>query len=101
MSHVYHDMLPGYDGRNVLHDGCPECEERAKDGIEGVLALDDSNVRALWRGMMATRWSGGPGLEEDRRLSRCDSRLYNQLYYVGILMERAGIPPHAVLAGLS
>lgn len=29
--HAYHEGLPGYDARQLYHDGCAECEFRAAD----------------------------------------------------------------------
>jgi len=36
MSHAYHDALPGFDPRNILTDGCSECEERAANPLDGL-----------------------------------------------------------------
>lgn len=41
MAHAYHDQLPGYDPRQILVDGCHECEERSKDLDLAILKLDE------------------------------------------------------------
>lgn len=94
--HRFHEGLPGHDPRNVLHDGCPECEARAADPLDGLCALDHRNFRQAWADMLDARWSGGLGL--DRNVSTCDAKLHTALYTIAVLMERAAdIDPRETL----
>ena len=88
MSHAFHDSLPDYDSGNVLHDGCPECEHRARSGLAGVLELDTANAGQLWRDMLGHYNVNAESLPEGRRLSACDGRLHSSLYLVYVLLER-------------
>ncbi|HTE59688.1 MAG TPA: hypothetical protein VK631_05010 [Solirubrobacteraceae bacterium] len=38
--HDFHERLPGYDERNIWHDGCGECETRAAIPLLGLTHLD-------------------------------------------------------------
>ena len=57
MMHDYHDALPGYDPRQIWHDGCKECEHRGKTVPYSVGTLDDERLRRAWTRMLA--WDGG------------------------------------------
>lgn len=92
--HAFHEGLSGYDERNVLHDGCEECEERSQHGLDGLLALDAANQSTLWRYMRAQEWADGEGLAHQP--SGCDSRMMRLLYLVAVFLERAGIRPDEV-----
>lgn len=92
MSHSLHSKLPGFDRANVLHDGCPECEHRAQDPLEGLLKLDRQNIDQLWQDMRDIKWSGGKG--PTRNYSECDLKLIQTLYLIGVLAERTlGLDP--------
>lgn len=96
MMHALHERLPDFDPRNILHDGCDECEERAQKPLDGLTYLDHRNFRQAWADMLEAKWSGGKGL--DRNVSRCDWLLMNALYTVAVLMERAaGADPRDTL----
>lgn len=86
MSHFLHDALPGYDERNVLHDGCPECEYRAVNGIAAMYAVDDQNLITLWERMLVI--SNGKGENLGWQISACDMRMMDQLEYVHEISER-------------
>jgi hypothetical protein len=50
MSHAYHDILAGYDSRQIWHDGCLECEGRGLSVPASLGALDDDTLlRAINR----------------------------------------------------
>jgi hypothetical protein len=36
MSHNFHEGLPGYGEAQILHDGCAECEARARSAMAWV-----------------------------------------------------------------
>jgi hypothetical protein len=92
-SHVYHGDLPGYDPEAILHDGCPECDDRAKRGLDGLCELDHGNFVLLWRRMLNTEYSRGGGDDAGRYRSDCERRLGHQLYLMGVLLERHAITP--------
>jgi hypothetical protein len=99
VSHVYHDALPGFDPGNIWHDGCPECEDRAADPLDGLSSLGYRNARQAWADMLAAKWSSGEGLS--RNVSVCDTRLLNALYAIAVFLERAtGGNPHDVLSAI-
>ena len=43
--HTYHDSLPGYDGRQIWHDGCEECEFRDTRLPYSISTLDNEKFR--------------------------------------------------------
>ncbi|HTE60419.1 MAG TPA: hypothetical protein VK631_08700, partial [Solirubrobacteraceae bacterium] len=95
--HDFHERLPGYDERNILTDGCDECETRAANPLLGLTHLDHKNFRQAWADMLAAKWSGGEGLT--RNVSRCDAQLMSALYTIAVLFERAaGQDPRVTLA---
>lgn len=88
--HAYHDNLAGFDQRNVLHDGCEECEQRAADPLgQGLPALDHKNRLKLWHDLRAYRF--GSVDQDGRNISRCDLRLIDCMYSIACFLERAGI----------
>jgi hypothetical protein len=61
-AHVYHGDLPGYDPQQILHDGCPECEERGRDPVMAINHMDRERFdRAVTRAFALSR-SGSSGL---------------------------------------
>lgn len=96
--HVPHDSLPHYDERNVYHDGCPVCEDRAKHPLGALGHLDHTNMLKLWRDMRAEKWPGGAGV--DRNLSLCDARMLSALYLIAVFLQRMSIDPEEIEAKL-
>lgn len=45
MSHDFHEELPGFSPAQILHDGCGECEQRARREDRGISSLDPDNYR--------------------------------------------------------
>lgn len=93
-SHVYHGDL-GPEG-TIFYDGCEECEERAAQGIQGLLTQDPERVEAIWRRMLVTE-GHGQGVEDVGRypvkggyMSNAEARVGRSLYYLAVLYERAG-----------
>ena len=87
MSHVNHAHLEGYKPEHVFHDGCPECEERAKNGIEGLLYLDGDNLDYLWLRMVEHEF-GTNHLDTNR----VENMALRTLYRLYVLLERQGAP---------
>ena len=48
MSHDHHETLAGYHPDQILHDGCGECENRAKSADHGIANLDVPQFRRAW-----------------------------------------------------
>jgi hypothetical protein len=84
--HDYHDALPGYDERQIWHDGCGECEARgARIAID---MLDSTNFARAWE--RAAQWNRGSGLS----LAVCSTEapLLNVLWRIQVQLERQGWP---------
>lgn len=87
-SHCYHPELEGYDPDSILHDGCEECDGRARRGVAGLLALDASNLELLWRRCLNTEYSGENGGEEAGMYRSHNERtLGHELYLIGVLLQ--------------
>jgi len=97
MSHVYHGDLGCPEG-TIIYDGCPECEERAERGMEGLCTQDSVRVEAIWRRMIATERRFGSELVDDLPgypckegyLSDAEARIGRPLYLLAVMLERAG-----------
>lgn len=86
MIHVPHEELPGYDARQIWHDGCPECEVRG-EGVPATLTLLDNERFALaWK--RAVDWMTS---EDIGPVARAEVRLLQHFYYTQLLLQRAGI----------
>ena len=57
MSHDYHDALPGYDSRQLLHDGCGECERRGIGRLDRSSELDSSQFSSCEGPLLDALWS--------------------------------------------
>lgn len=83
--HAYHEKLPGYDERHVLHDGCEECEQRGRDLEFG--KLDGGNFERMWE--RAALWDR-EGLgdlvpsQAERLMLTVLQRIQHQLYARGV-----------------
>lgn len=89
MTHVFHNALPGYDDRQILHDGCPECEDRGQN-IEVALAhMDKQTFARAWK--RAYDWRSSTG---DRNavgvISQAEVPLLRALFAVQVHLQYAG-----------
>ena len=99
MMHVYHGDLGCPEG-TILYDGCEECEERARGGMEGLCTQDPIRVEAIWRRMIATERRNGADLVDDLPgypckegyLTDAEARIGKPLYLLAVMLERAGDP---------
>jgi len=93
MMHDYHDALPGYDERQIWHDGCAECEDRSQRLAIGM--LDQGNFERAW--VRAAKWNreGGAGLA----ISRAEKPLLDALWAIQVQLERRGWPLGVVPTG--
>jgi hypothetical protein len=94
MSHGYHDGMSGYDARQLLVDGCKECEQRAQDVAEALGYLDNGRFVHAWR--RAWLWLGvdsaHPRREDLGPLSKAEMPMLRALYAVQVQLERLGVP---------
>lgn len=84
--HDYHDGLPGFSTDQIMHDGCGECEARAKETAGGLAHLDKVNVARAWQ--RAAAWNAG----EVWNISRAEVPLLNALWVVQVKLENFGNP---------
>lgn len=91
MSHVFHDAQPGFDARQILHDGCSECEERGRDLQLALAHLDEPTFARAWKRAFDLKASngdhdavGGP--------SHAELPLLNVLWGIQVHLQRAGAP---------
>jgi hypothetical protein len=89
MAHVNHSR----SNQIIWHDGCPECDERAASLPDSISSLDDANRVKAWHFMRAWKWSGGQWTADADQPSNNDRKLYECLYAIGVMLERAGISP--------
>lgn len=87
-AHEPHEILPGFDQRQILHDGCAECEWRGEDPARAIGHLDPSNFERAWERAFARE----KGFDETTgRISRAESRLLAALWAVQVQLERRGV----------
>ena len=92
MSHDYHEGLPGYDPRQLLHDGCEECEERSRDLSIAITRLDPERFAHAWRRAYDQYATRGGGYEATGPISSAESPLLAALWGIQIQLERRGVP---------
>jgi hypothetical protein len=90
MAHDYHDGLPGYSKAQILHDGCAECEARAKRDDHGIGSLDQQNFARAWR--RAADWNTQIADRHERPVAKAEAPLLNALWAVQLQLERRGVP---------
>jgi hypothetical protein len=89
LGHACHTALEGYDERQILFDGCEECEERGKDPRLALSHMDVHTVRqALAR---AVEWQTGSVDSAHLAISNAESRTLETLWIVAVGMARAGL----------
>ncbi len=93
MSHDYHEGLPGYSKEQILHDGCAECEARAKRDDLGIDSLDSRKFPRAWQRAATWKRHGVPDLSEAER------PLLSALWSVQMQLERRGIEIGEVPSG--
>ena len=85
MIHEPHEILEGYDERQILHDGCRECEFRARDLRSAIAHLDTENFRRAWE--RAWEWEAKD--RSDLNVSKAERELLGVLYMMRVqLIER-------------
>ncbi len=93
-AHDYHEGLPGYSPGQILHDGCGECEARAKEDDHGISHLDRGNFLRAW--VRAAAWNAAPGAGA---VSAAEVPLLRTLWSIQLKLEPRGIPIGEVPSG--
>lgn len=83
--HTNHTSLPGYDERQLLHDGCPECEKRGSEPETAILHLDALNFRRAWARAAAWHTSRASSYGE---IAACEVPMLRSLWAVQVMFER-------------
>lgn len=79
MSHIYHPNLGDPARPAILVDGCPACEQHARNLYD----LDETFTRALWRKMVAANHDGMDCLR-----SKAERIAVDQLWKFALILER-------------
>ncbi len=79
MSHIYHPDLGDPARQAILIDGCPRCEDHARN----IYDLDERFTVALWRKMVAVNHDGTEKLR-----SHAEKTAVDQLWKFALILER-------------
>jgi hypothetical protein len=90
MTHDAHTGLSGYDERQILHDGCAECESRSADCLNTLGWMDRSTFVRAWT--RAYRWQCGDKTVELGPLSEVEQPVLHMLWAIQVALERFGVP---------
>ena len=90
MTHAFHDRLEGYDPRQILHDGCPECEGRGKDLRSAFAHMDTETFARAWQ--RAFDLNASNGNHDVGRESAAEADLLLVIYAIQVNLERRGFP---------
>jgi hypothetical protein len=86
MSHRYHPDPDRDPDDALIFDDCPDCDDRADDGVKGLLNYDDETLRALWRRMREVEHGEGAGNRAYR--TENEAAVCRSLYHVAVLLGR-------------
>lgn len=98
-AHDYHDALLGYDPRQLLVDGCAECERRGKDVALSITSLDPPRFCRAWRRAYDLAASRGNHAAVGP-VSSCEAPMLDALWAVQVQLERLGVPIDGRPAGV-
>lgn len=91
MAHTYHAALPGYDERQILHDGCAECEERGQNLMSALAHMDGPTFARAWK--RAYDWKASSGDPEAvGPISDTEAVLLQVLWAIQVILQRGGVP---------
>lgn len=91
MSHTYHEGLEGYHPDQLLHDYCPECEDRSKLNAHGIDHLESERFLHAWE--RAAQW-GKHGLDN---VSFAELPMLRVIVAIQWQFERVGVPTGLIL----
>lgn len=80
MSHIYHPNLGDPSRPAILVDGCPSCEDHAKNPVGG---LDERFTAAMWRKMVAVEHE-----DPDYYRSEAELEAGRQFFRIACFLER-------------
>jgi hypothetical protein len=92
MSHAYHEAEPGFDERQILYDGCPECMHRSADPTMFLAHADNATFARAWKRAFDWKASRGGGYDVTGDLSHAEVPILNILWGIQVAFERAGVP---------
>jgi len=92
VSHTFHDALPGYDQRQILHDGCRECEHRGKDVSTALANMDAHTFGKAWRRAFDWQSSHGGGYDATGQVSHAEIAVLKAIWGIQVHLERRGLP---------
>jgi hypothetical protein len=90
VSHTFHDALAGFDERQILYDGCSECEERGRDLRSAFAHMDEKTFERAWR--RAFDLNASDGSHDVGRESHAEANLLHVLFAIQVVLQRRGIP---------
>lgn len=90
MSHVYHEILDGYDVRQILHDGCPECEHRGEDVERALIHLDAKRFERAWKRAFDL-WASDGDHAAVGQVSECEADVLHALWVLQVIFQRRGM----------
>jgi hypothetical protein len=86
-AHLYHEALEGYDARQILHDGCQECEFRGKHLDVAFAHMDAHTFARAWQ--RAHDWQ--TGTRDVGPINDAEVDLLKALWGVQVNLERVGV----------
>jgi hypothetical protein len=90
MVHALHDKLPGYDERQIFHDGCKECERRGNDLRLAMQFMDSQVFTRAWERAF---YYHAPGMDRSNlAISSAEEPLLAVLWYVQLQLADRGLP---------
>jgi hypothetical protein len=89
VTHTYHDALPGFDDRQILHDGCHECEDRGKDLRSALAHMDSVTFRRAWKRAFDL-WASDGDHAAVGHASDTEQKLLEVLWGIQVHLQREG-----------
>jgi len=86
-AHIYHEALAGYDERQILHDGCQECEYRGKHLDSALYHMDSSTFRRAWQRAYDLHSADGKH-ENVGQVSNCERELLDVFWGIRVRLEK-------------
>jgi hypothetical protein len=90
VTHVFHNALEGFDERQILHDGCHECEARGRDLRSALAHMDTETFTRAWQRAFDINASNGS--HDVGRESHAEADLLLVLFAVQVELQRRGVP---------
>jgi len=88
-AHLYHEALAGFDERQILHDGCQECEFRGRNLSNALAHMDPTRFAAAWKRAYDVNASDGDH-DAVGPLSHAENDLLDVLWGIQVHLQRSG-----------